>query len=69
MVEGCGFMRGFRQTGHSIFAHSLAIALRGFCLNPPRIPPLVRGGEGGGSGCRQKNPLKYHALSVFVGIC
>jgi hypothetical protein len=42
MEEGCGYMKGFKQAGHSIFAHSrsdLQSELRGeFCLRQNSKP-------------------------------
>ena len=61
MGEGFGFMKGFKQAGHSIFTHS-----RHDKIGSPRLLPLDLYKYL--SDYRQKKPLKYHALPVLIGL-
>ena len=55
MGEGFGFMKGYNQAGHSIFAHS-----RPDKIGTPRLLSLYIGILS--LDYRQKNPLKYYVL-------
>ena len=66
MVDGCGYMRGFRQVRHGIFAHSRPVKTGTPRLlpHPPHIPPC-QGGMKGGHGLSAKETAQMPCLICF----